>query len=106
VKDYQDPTSTATWASLELFRKAMANASDQPTRDEVFSAYYTLKNEDLGGLLPQAVTFTKGQPAPKMNCFWVYKLDGGKFTSAEPSDPSGNTVSSGPLKTACAKPLG
>jgi branched-chain amino acid transport system substrate-binding protein len=105
VEEYQDPTSTATWSALELFRTAMADASDEPTRDEVLQAYYGLQGEDLDGLLPQGVTFTEGQPSPPVNCFWVYELEGGEFSSVEPTGESGNSVTSGPLKTACAEPL-
>jgi branched-chain amino acid transport system substrate-binding protein len=106
VEEYQDPTSTATWAALELFRTAMANASDQPTREEVFEAYYALQNEDLDGLLPAGVTYAEGQPSPPINCFWVYTLEDGEFSPVEPTTESGNSVTSGPLKTACAEPLG
>ena len=106
VTEYQDPTSTATWAALELFRTAMAEASDDPTRDEVFQAYYALQDEDLDGLLPQGVTYTEGQPSPAVSCFWVYTLEGGEFSSVEPEGESGNSVTSGPLKTACAEPMG
>ena len=106
VTEYQDPTSTGTWAALELFRTTMADASDQPTHDEVFQAYYALQDEDLGGLLPQGVTFTEGQPSPAISCFWVYTLEGGEFSAVEPSAESGNSVSTGPLKTACVEPLG
>ena len=106
VAEYQDPTSTATWAALELFRTAMADASDEPTRDEVFQAYYALQDEDLDGLLPQGVTYAEGQPSPPVNCFWVYTLEGGEFSDVEPQGESGNSVTSGPLKTACAAPLG
>jgi branched-chain amino acid transport system substrate-binding protein len=105
VEEYQDPTSTATWAALELFRTAMAEASDEPTREEVFQAYYALQGEDLDGLLPQGVTYTEGQPSPAVSCFWVYTLEGGDFSGVEPSGESGNSVTSGPLKTACAEPL-
>jgi branched-chain amino acid transport system substrate-binding protein len=106
VEQYQDPTSTATWAALELFRTAMADASDEPTRDEVFQAYYGLQDEDLDGMLPSGVTYTEGQPSPAINCFWVYTLEGGEFSGVEPQGESGNGVASGPLKTACAEPLG
>ena len=84
VTEYQDPTSTGTWAALELFRTAMADASDDPTRDEVFQAYYGLQDEDLDGLLPVGVTYTEGQPSPAVSCFWVYTLEGGEFSSVEP----------------------
>ncbi len=106
ITEYQDPTTTATWAALELFRTAMADASDEPTRDEVFQAYYALQDEDLDGLLPKPVTFAEGQPSPAVNCFWLYTLEGGEFASVEPSGESGNSVTSGPLKTACAEPMG
>ena len=107
ITEYQDPTTTATWAALELFRTAMADASDEPTRDEVFQAYYALQDEDLDGLLAEAgVTFAEGQPSPAVNCFWLYTLEGGEFASVEPSGESGNSVTSGPLKTACAEPMG
>ena len=106
VEEYQDPTSTGTWAALELFRTAMADASDEPTRDEVFQAYYALQGEDLDGLLPMGVTFTEGQPSTPVNCFWVYTLEDGEFAGVEPQAESGNSVTSGPLKTACAAPLG
>jgi branched-chain amino acid transport system substrate-binding protein len=106
VEAYQDVSSTATWAALELFRTAMADASDEPTRDEVFQAYYGLQDEDLGGLLPQSVTYTEGQPSPPVSCFWVYTLEGGEFAGVEPQGESGNSMTSGPLKTTCAAPLG
>ena len=106
VTEYQDPTSTATWSALELFRTAMADASDAPSREEVFEAYYALQDEDLDGLLPQGVTYAEGQPSPPVNCFWIYTLEGGEFSGVEPEGETGNSVTSGPLKTACAEPLG
>ena len=106
VAEYQDPTSTAVWSALELFRTAMAEASDEPTRDEVFQAYYALQGEDLDGLLPSGVTYTEGEPSPAIPCFWVYTLEGGEFAPVEPSGESGNSLSTGPLKTACAQPMG
>ena len=55
---------------------------------------------------PQGVTYTEGQPSPPVSCFWVYTLEGGEFSGVEPEGESGNSVTSGPLKTACAEPLG
>src|SRR5262249_4611597 len=101
-KKYQDSTATATWDAFELFRKAMANASANPTSQEVIDAMYKLKDEDLGGLLPQKLTYTQGQPAPFINCFWLYKYDtktGAKVVKS--SDPSGNSKTSGDLKSDC-----
>lgn len=82
-KDTSNPTSTAAWASYELFRKAMARASDNPTSQEVFEAIYALRDEDLGGLLPQKMTYPKDQPSPLISCFYLYRLDLGKFTAVD-----------------------
>jgi branched-chain amino acid transport system substrate-binding protein len=101
-KKYQDSTATATWAAFELFRKAMANASDNPTSQEVIDAMYKLKDEDLGGLLPQKLTYTQGQPAPFINCFWLDKYDTKTgLKVVQTSDPSGNSKTSGDLKSDC-----
>jgi branched-chain amino acid transport system substrate-binding protein len=61
-------TGTLTWMSLELFRKAMAKAPNQPTRADVYTGMYSLKNENLGGLLPQKWTWTRGKPSPQGTC--------------------------------------
>ena len=102
--EHGDPTSTAVWSALELFRKAMTDAPAEPTREDVFTGYYSLDNEDLDGLLPQGMTYTEGQPAPKVDCFWVYKLENGEFTSVEVPGGSGNSITSGPLKSTCFPP--
>ena len=59
---YGAPTVTATWASLELFRKVVvdnaATLGDNPDRAGLIAAYGTVADETLGGLLPNPVTFT------------------------------------------------
>jgi branched-chain amino acid transport system substrate-binding protein len=103
-KDYKDSTVTAAWAAFELFRKAMANASDSPTSQEVIDAMYELKDEDLGGLLPQKLTYTPGEPAPFVNCFWLDKYTPkGGMQVVKTSDPSGNSKTKGDLKSDCYK---
>jgi len=85
-KTYGMPSSTATYATLELFKKTMeaakATLPASPTRTDVINAYGQVKNETLDGLLPQPMTFTANQPAPKVNCFWLYKLEGGKLSGS------------------------
>jgi branched-chain amino acid transport system substrate-binding protein len=104
--DRENPGATSVWAALELIRKALANVGDNPTRQDVFTGLYGLHDEDLGGLLPQKMTYTKGAGAPQVLCAWLYKLENGKFSSARQSGPSGNSVASGDLKSDCVKPLG
>jgi len=101
---YQTPAATSVWTALELTRKALAGAGDTVTRQTVFDGLYGLKDETLGGLLPQKVTFTKGTPPAASFCVWLYKLENGTFTSAALGD-SGNGET-GDLKSSCMKPLG
>lgn len=104
--DATNPSATSVWASLELTHKALAEVGDNPTRQDVFTGLYGLHDEDLGGLLPQKMTYTKDKGAPQVLCLWLYKYENGTFSSAAQSGPSGNSVASGDLKTDCVKPLG
>lgn len=75
--------STAAWASMELFKKALddnaAKLSPTVTRSDVVSAYGTIKDEGLGGLLPRPVTYPPGKPAPAPSCSWLYSYQDGTF---------------------------
>ncbi len=75
-----DPTATGLWSVLQLFAKANANLSDEPTAAETLANMYTIKDETLGGLIAPT-TFTEGEPAPARPCFWPYILEGGEFTN-------------------------
>ncbi|HEY7045512.1 MAG TPA: ABC transporter substrate-binding protein [Nocardioidaceae bacterium] len=85
AKKYGSPNGTATYTSLELFKKALESDSAlpaEPTRADVLAAYGKLKDETLGGLLPKPLTFTPGQPGPDVNCFWFYKYADGQFSGS------------------------
>jgi branched-chain amino acid transport system substrate-binding protein len=86
---YGDPHATAAYATMELFRRTLdANAADldgDVDRGEVLAAYGTIADEDLDGLLPQPVTFTPGEPAAPVTCYWFGRFEGGEF--ADPSGP-------------------
>jgi branched-chain amino acid transport system substrate-binding protein len=91
--DAGQPASTAMWASGELFKKALTpaagKASDPVTRQTVLAAYGKVKGETLDGLLPQPITFTADQPAPPVNCYWLYQYQNAAFAgSAQPTCPS------------------
>ncbi|GAA1867212.1 ABC transporter substrate-binding protein [Pseudonocardia ailaonensis] len=102
--DYRDSGSTSTWTSLELFRKALGSPTGDVTRQTVTDAYSKVKNETLDGLLPMPVTFTAGQPAPKVPCFWLatYTAGADHPTSLASASP-GNGVT-GDLASACVNP--
>jgi branched-chain amino acid transport system substrate-binding protein len=89
---YGAPTVTATWASLELFRKVVvdnaATLGDSPDRAGLIAAYGTVADETLDGLLPNPVTFTANQPGPPISCFWLYTFENGEFSGDfEPTCP-------------------
>jgi branched-chain amino acid transport system substrate-binding protein len=90
--EYGTPVAAAGWTTMELFKKTIeANAdgvSEDLTRDEVITAYGTVKDETLDGLLPNPITFTADQPAPPVDCFWLYTADGGEISGDfEPTCP-------------------
>ena len=77
---YGNPGATATYASLELFRKALENAKAtlpaNPTRADVIKAYGTVKNETLNGLLPQPHDVCGEQAGPTGEVLLVLHLRG------------------------------
>lgn len=99
--DAEAPASTAVWAGLQVIHAALAKVGDSPTRADVFTGLYTLKDFDANGLLSKKVTYTKDEPAPSLNCVWLYRYEDGKFGSSPLDGPSGNSVASGDLKSDC-----
>jgi branched-chain amino acid transport system substrate-binding protein len=101
---WQTGNATAIWSSFELFKKALEDA--KPTtvdRAAVLDAMYQVKDETLGGLLAQPVTYTKGQPSKPVVCSWFFKFDAGddEPTSVAPAT-SGNDAT-GDLASTCEK---
>jgi branched-chain amino acid transport system substrate-binding protein len=81
-------SASLTWASLQVFAKVAAGFSDSPTTNDVFTGLYSLKDETLGGLLPQALNFTTGQPSPPIKCFFTVGVVGGKYVAPNGLNPS------------------
>lgn len=100
--DIRSPYMTATWTALELFRRALGKPSGTVTPASVMDAYYGLKDETLGGLLPQPLTLTRGKGAPPVNCFWLFDYtSGGKNPTAVTHGRNGNGGSDG-LASSCS----
>jgi len=99
--DIASPLPTAIWASLSLTAKALANAPATVTRQTVFDGMYALNGEDLGGLLPVKVTYSKTKGLG-INCFYLYKQEKtGQPQRIDNGTPSGNSITSGGLKSNC-----
>jgi branched-chain amino acid transport system substrate-binding protein len=83
---WADAHSTAAYATAELFKKAVSSAAPGSaktmTRAGLLQAYAGVRNETLGGLLPQPVTFTPDKPQPLVTCFWLAKFENGQFSGA------------------------
>jgi branched-chain amino acid transport system substrate-binding protein len=85
---YGNPHSTAVWAAAELFRAALAGVDEETevTRAMVQEGYGTIQGETLDGLLPQEISYAAGEPAPPVNCYWLYSYEDGEFSGGnEPS---------------------
>jgi branched-chain amino acid transport system substrate-binding protein len=84
-EDYQFPNGSAAWATGELFKQALSGIAegDTVTRQTVQEAYGAINGETLGGLLPQPTTYTAGQPAPPVSCYWLYTFEDGEFSGGE-----------------------
>lgn len=68
------------WVTAKLFEKAAAGISDNPTSAEVLKGLWAMKGETLGGL-SSPLTFTQGQPATPVTCYWPVRAQGGKWTA-------------------------
>jgi branched-chain amino acid transport system substrate-binding protein len=79
-------SATVGWTAAQLFQVALQKATS-PTPAALLQALGTIKGNDLGGLTAP-LSFTSGQPAAKVQCFWLGQVhDGGLRTP--PGQPSG-----------------
>ena len=79
------------WASGKLFEAALAKVADKAragnvTTEMVTEGLWQLKNEKLGGLSP-GVTFSKGNPAKYLDCYYGLKLGKDGFSSPTGAKP-------------------
>jgi branched-chain amino acid transport system substrate-binding protein len=79
------PLVMGTWTGLQLFAAAAANVSATPTSQDIYNGLYALNGDTLGGLTAP-LTFKKGQPNQD-NCFFVYEVKNGTYTTPEGTTP-------------------
>jgi branched-chain amino acid transport system substrate-binding protein len=71
--------AAVTWAALQFFATAAANAAANPTRQEIFNGVYSLPpNFTLGGLIPPE-TVVKGKPTINP-CFYYVGITNGQWS--------------------------
>jgi branched-chain amino acid transport system substrate-binding protein len=102
--DYRTGNDTSIWTTLELFKTAIGSPASNVTVTPamVTTAYGQIKNQTLGGLLPQPITYTPGKPAPLISCGWIWKYTPGQQTNPTilTVGASGNGAT-GDLQTSC-----
>jgi branched-chain amino acid transport system substrate-binding protein len=68
------------WTAGKLFEVGLTGATG-PTRQALLASMYKIKHNDLGGLT-YPLTFTAGQPPPRVACNWIGVNHGGKLVAA------------------------
>ena len=78
--NWREGSASYTWVGLQLVSKALASAGANPTRKAVIAGLNSIKDDDLGGLIPNKVTFTAGKPIPfgGSPCAFVVGIKDGK----------------------------
>jgi branched-chain amino acid transport system substrate-binding protein len=89
--DWQEGSGSFAWDGLEALHTALKSVGASPTRQDVMTALGTIQSNDLGGLLPNKVTFNPQKAAAYFAypCSFVLEIKGGKLTS-----PSGTACAS------------
>src|SRR3954451_2330809 len=81
--NWREGSASYTWVGLQLVAKALASAGPEPTSEDVMTGLNSIKDDDLGGLIPNKITFTAGQPIPfgGSPCAFVVGVKDGKVTA-------------------------
>jgi branched-chain amino acid transport system substrate-binding protein len=100
--DYRNINSTSLWTVLQLFAKAVSKNTGAVTPASVIADYGQIKNETLGGLLAQPVTYHANSTSTPITCAWTYTFKSGDAnpTTIPVKSKSGNGAS-GALASVC-----
>ncbi|HVX23161.1 MAG TPA: ABC transporter substrate-binding protein [Acidimicrobiales bacterium] len=98
---YQNLTGTAMWTVLQLFAKAVSANKGAVTPASVIADYGKIKNQTLGGLLAQPVTYKANSTSAPVTCAWTYTFTSGNASpkSIPVKGKSGNGASGGLAST-------
>jgi branched-chain amino acid transport system substrate-binding protein len=83
--NWREGVGSLSWQGLVAIQKALANVSTAATvtTTDVTNGLNSFKDENLGGLLANKVTFTAGKPIGlgKQPCYFVLGVKDGKTTA-------------------------
>jgi len=86
LKSDNKQPATTTWTSAKAFEQAASTipSGTAATPALIKAGMYTFKDETLGGLAPNPLTFTEGEKEhPHNACWWGEVLKNGKLTAPE-----------------------
>lgn len=81
--------ATQIWTAAKAMEAAAQKmTATNPTPQDVVNALYQFKDEDLGGLAPQPITFTAGSESnPHISCYFTMQTKNHKLTSPSGMKP-------------------
>jgi branched-chain amino acid transport system substrate-binding protein len=68
------------WTAGVLFGRGAAQLQEPPTSAAIIDGLHQVKDDDLGGLT-YPLTFTEGQPAPRVVCWYGVRIAEGSFVA-------------------------
>lgn len=68
------------WLAGKLLEQAVRNSGGRPTSDSVRAGLWQMRGETLGGL-SSGITFFRGKPAPRIQCYYVVEGVNGEWTA-------------------------
>jgi len=79
-----DSAGFTGWVSAQMFARAVRDVprTGTVTSAQVLEGLWSLGGDDLGGIT-MPLRFTKGQPAPKVFCYFVGQVSGGKLVAPD-----------------------
>jgi branched-chain amino acid transport system substrate-binding protein len=82
-------TSAFAWTGLTLLRQVLDGISGEPTAEAVLDGLYKVKNDDLGGLASNPLTYTKGKPSDLADfpCFFVQGIENNELIAPQGLEP-------------------
>jgi branched-chain amino acid transport system substrate-binding protein len=66
--------SATGWAAAKLFEKAAAHLPEPPTSQALLDGLWSIKDDTLGGLTAQPLTFQREQPATPRSCWFNVRI--------------------------------
>jgi branched-chain amino acid transport system substrate-binding protein len=81
--------STHIWTAAKAMEAVAGNmTAATPTKEDVLKGLYALKDNDLGGLAPQPLTFTEGAEFnPHISCYFTMQTKNHKLSSPSGMKP-------------------